>query len=124
MAQSSRPSVPKPIFHFQKPRGGAGHRLRIKPQKSTTNPVPNISNLTPSTLQPLGITSEQVAAITNIVIAVQNQNTPKPSRSSTTRASNISGTIKGQSLREKSPRKRVLVVRVQFPSRHEGDRQF
>ena len=116
-----RVSVPKPIFHFQRPRGGAGPKLKMNPQTSTSaNPVPNIPNITPP-LQSLGITSEQVAAIAQIVMAVQNQNSPKsdiPSRSS---VMNVSGTIKEQSRREKSPRRRVLVVRAQFPSQHKRD---
>lgn len=86
--------------------------MKMDPQTSTANQVPNISNITSSMLHPLGITSEQVAAIANIVMAVQNQNII-PSPSSTTKLSNASGTIKVQrSRQEKSPRKRVLVVRV------------
>jgi hypothetical protein len=106
-------SVPKPMLHFQRPRGGAGPKLKMNSQTSTSaNPVPNIPNITSSPLQSLGITSEQVAAIAKIVIAVQNQTGPKsdiPSRSS---IMNVSGTIKEQSRREKSPRRRVLVVRA------------
>jgi hypothetical protein len=115
-------SVPKPIMHFQRPRGGAGPRLKMNSQTSTSaNPVPNIPNITPSPLQSLGITSEQVAAIAEIVMAVQNKNSPKsdiPSRSS---IMNVSGTIKEQSRRERSPRRRVLAVRAQFPSQHKRD---
>ena len=121
VGDSSRPSVPKPIFHFQRPRGGAGPRLVMDPQKSTENLVPNISNRTPSTLQSLSITSDHVAEIAKIVITVQNENAPKPSRSSKSNVSNGSGTIKGQIRREKSPRKAVLVVRVQFSSQDKGD---
>ena len=79
VGDSSRPSVPKPIFHFQRPHGGAGPRLVMDPQKSTKNLVPNISNRTPSTLQSLSITSDHVAEIAKVVIAVQNENAPKPS---------------------------------------------
>ena len=111
--------MPKPIYSFTKPRGGAGPRLQTDPQTSTSaNPVPNIPNTTTPTLQLAGIsiTSEQIAAITNIVMAVQNQNTPQPSQS---RKMNITGTIKEQKSRlEKNPRRSVLVVRARFPSRH------
>jgi hypothetical protein len=117
MGDSSQPSVPRPIFDFNRPRGGAGPRLRMDPQTSTaTNPVPNIPNLPTSTLQLAGITSEQVAAIANIVMAVQNQNPPKhiPLQS---RKTNVSGTIKEKKSRlEKTPRKRALVVRARFAS--------
>ena len=100
---------------------GVGPRLVMDPQKSTENLVPNISNRTPSTLQSLSITSDHVAEIAKIVIAVQNENAPKPSRSSKSNVSNGPGTIKGQIRREKSPRKAVLVVRVQFSSQDKGD---
>jgi hypothetical protein len=119
MGDGSRSSVPKPIFRFQRPRGGAGPQLQFDPQTSTTaNPVPNIPNITPSTLQSLGMTSEQVAAIAKIVMAVQN--IPKPDTPSRSRAMNVSGTIKEQNRREKNPRRRVLVVRVQSPQ-HKRD---
>jgi hypothetical protein len=115
VGQSSRSSVPKPILHFQRPRGGAGPRLRMNPQTSTAaNPVPNIPN-TPS-LQSLGITSEHVAAIAQIVMTVQNQNAPKPDVPSRSSTRNVSGTIKEQDRREKNPRRTVLVVRAQFLS--------
>ena len=122
--------VPKPILHFQRPRGGGGPQLQMSRQASTANAskpgpnIPNIPNITPSPLQSLGITSEQVAAIAQIIMVVQNQNTniqntPKPaSRSSTM---NVSGTIKEQSRREKTPRRRVLVVRAQSPFQNKRD---
>ena len=118
--------VPKPIFHFQRPRGGAGPRLQIVQTSAASNPspnVPNIPNTTPSPLQSLGITSEQVAAIAEIVMAVQNKNnqnnqkTPKQASSTM----NVSGTIKEQSRREKTPRRGVLVVSAQFPFQHKRD---
>ena len=119
MGDSSRSSVPKPILHFQKPRGGAGPRLQMDPQTSTaTNPVLNISNITPSTLPSLGITSEHVTAIAKIVMAVQNQNNPKPDIPSRSKVMNVSGTIKEQRRREENPRRKVLVVNAQFPSQH------
>ena len=117
MGDNSRSSVPKPIFHFQRPRGGAGPRLQMEPQTSiAADSVPDIS--TSSTLQSLGITSEQVAAIAKIVMAVQDQNPPKPDIPLKRNAMNTSGTIREQNdRREKSPRRRVLVVRA-FPFRH------
>ena len=110
MGGSSRPSVP-PLYDFKRPRGGAGPQLRMDPQASTaTNPVPNI----PTSTLLAGITSEQVAAIANIVMGVQNNMAPKNTQS---RKMNVSGTIKEQKSRlEKTPRKRVLVVRAHFAS--------
>ena len=110
MGGSSRPSVP-PLYDFKRPRGGAGPQLRMDPQASTaTNPVPNI----PTSMLLAGITSEQVAAIANIVMGLQNNMAPKNTQS---RKMNVSGTIKEQKSRlEKTPRKRVLVVRAHFAS--------
>jgi hypothetical protein len=116
MNDSSRHAVPKPIHRFQKrPRGGAGPRLQIDPQTSMTAtatiPVLNIPNITTSTSLD-GITPEQVAAIANIVMAVQNQTIPIPPKP---RKMNTSGTIKEQKSRlEKNPRRTVLLVRTRF----------
>jgi hypothetical protein len=111
--------VAKPIYHFQRPRGGAGPRLQMDPQTSTAaNPDPNIPNITTATTLHLdGITSEQVAAIASIVMAVQNQNAPKHYIPLQSKKKNISGTIKEQNGRqEKNPRRKVLVVRARFLS--------
>ena len=110
-------SVPKPMYHFQRPHGGAGPRLQMNFQASTAaNPTPNIPSIPTSTLQSAGITTDQIAAIANIVMAVQNQNTRNPSRN---KKMNITGTIKDQKSRvEKNPRRRDLVVRARFLSQH------
>jgi hypothetical protein len=109
------------MHRFQKkPRGGAGPQLQIDPQTSTTAtaaiPVLNIPDITTSTSLD-GITSEQIAAIASIVMAVQNQTIPIPPRP---RKMNTTGTIKEQKSRlEKNPRRTVLLVRARFPSQHE-----
>ena len=117
MDDSSRHTVPKPIRCFQKPRGGAGPRWKIDPQTATTAtaaiPVSNIPNITTS-MSLDGITSEQIAAIASIVMAVQNQTLPIPPKP---RKMNTSGTIKEHKSRlEKSPRRTILLVRAIFLS--------
>jgi hypothetical protein len=78
---------------------------------TATIPVLNIPNITTSTSLD-GITPEQVAAIANIVMAVQNQTIPIPPKP---RKMNTSGTIKEQkSCLEKNPRRTVLLVRTRF----------
>ncbi|KDR79748.1 hypothetical protein GALMADRAFT_136359 [Galerina marginata CBS 339.88] len=108
----SQPSVPKPIFHFQRPRGGGGPRLRVDPQTPSSPspiPIPNITNMPlPPSLLPFSLTAEHVAAIAQVVIGMQ----ATPKATPRVRKKNVTGTIKAQTDRTTDPRRSVLVAAV------------
>ncbi|KAF8879901.1 hypothetical protein CPB84DRAFT_1751555 [Gymnopilus junonius] len=95
-------------LRFQNPfsifKGPAG----ADPQTSytanpTPNPPPNVA------FQSLNITTEQIEAITQIVMSVQSQNTSKPPVTASKKKRNVSGIIVEQIERDTDPRRNVLV---------------
>lgn len=105
------------MLHYQRPRGGAGPRLKFDMPSNSKPLDPTSENINvPTSVQHLlgpSMTTEQIAAIVQIVMAVQAQKPATPPRS---KKKNVTGTIVEQPNRQRNARTTELVVRNMMTS--------